>query len=554
MSASSKKKLRSAENAEKLTERQRTERQEAKKLKLYTTLFVVVIALMAVIAVWSMISNTIKSSGVKERGTVAVTVGSHDLSNAELNYFYIDAVNNFYSTYGEYAAMFGLDLTKPLDEQVTDEETGSTWADDFLSSAIDNATAVYALVDEANAQGYTLSASELAEVENNMSYMTLYASAYGYSDVNSYVKAMYGNGASEEGLREYYKLTYLADSFYNNYCASLTYDESDLRAAEAENYDLYSSFSYNYYNLPVSKFYEGGTTDSEGNTTYSDEEIAAAEAACKAAAEELANGTYATVEDFNAAIANLSINAEAESATSVVCTDYAYSNVNSVYIDWLADDARAAGDVAMFANTTHSHAEGEEHSDDEDSAEYETLNGYYVVYAGQVNDNSYPLANVRHILVSFEGGTSDDSGNVTYSDEEIAIAKAAAEDLLADWESGDATEDSFAALANEHSDDGDGTTGGLYEDVYPGQMVTNFNDWCFAEGRKAGDTGIVESEYGFHVMYYSGDSETTFRDYQITQELTSADSEAWYSELLDAMEVTRKEIKYISTDLVLNAG
>ena len=60
---------------------------------------------------------------------------------------------------------------------------------------------------------------------------------------------------------------------------------------------------------------------------------------------------------------------------------------------------------------------------------------------------------------------------------EKEAAKQKAEEILDEWMSGDATEDSFAALANEKSDDGNGTTGGLYENVYPGQMVSSFNDW-----------------------------------------------------------------------------
>ena len=68
--------------------------------------------------------------------------------------------------------------------------------------------------------------------------------------------------------------------------------------------------------------------------------------------------------------------------------------------------------------------------------------------------------------------------------------------------SGDKTEESFAALANEKSADGDGTTGGLYENVYPGQMVDSFEDWCFDASRKTGDTGVVETPYGAHVMYF----------------------------------------------------
>jgi len=81
--------------------------------------------------------------------------------------------------------------------------------------------------------------------------------------------------------------------------------------------------------------------------------------------------------------------------------------------------------------------------------------------------------------------------------------------LLAQWKAGDATADSFATLANANSEDtGSNTKGGLYENVYKGQMVTTFNDWCFAAGRKTGDTGIVfnnSSSYcGYHVIYYVG--------------------------------------------------
>ena len=70
---------------------------------------------------------------------------------------------------------------------------------------------------------------------------------------------------------------------------------------------------------------------------------------------------------------------------------------------------------------------------------------------------------------------------------------------------GDATEESFANMANENSSDpGSNTTGGLYENVYPGQMVETFNDWCFADGRQPGDYGIVKTDYGYHIMFFVG--------------------------------------------------
>ncbi len=94
----------------------------------------------------------------------------------------------------------------------------------------------------------------------------------------------------------------------------------------------------------------------------------------------------------------------------------------------------------------------------------------------------YDTATVRHILVDSE-----------------VVAK----DILADWENGPKTEDSFAALVADNSTDpGSKDNGGLYEDFARGTMVAEFNDWCFDDARKPGDTGIVQTSYGYHVMYF----------------------------------------------------
>ena len=85
-------------------------------------------------------------------------------------------------------------------------------------------------------------------------------------------------------------------------------------------------------------------------------------------------------------------------------------------------------------------------------------------------------------------------------------------------------------------------------------MVEAFEDWIYTDGRKTGDTGIVETEYGYHVMYFVGDSETTYRDYQIENQLRSTDLEAWYAEIVAAMTQTEGDTKYVRTDLVLSAA
>ena len=272
------------------------------------------------------------------------------------------------------------------------------------------------------------------------------------------------------------------------------------------------------------------------------EEKAAAGAAAEEAAKALTGKDINSVEALDAAIAALDINAETEAA-STVYTNTKYSALNAAYVDWLTDASRKEGDVAYFANTTTA----------EDGTE--TVNGYYVVYFLSSTDNAFPLSNVRHILAAFEGGTKDETtGATTYSDEEKAAAKQKAEDLLEQWKSGDATEDSFAALANESSADGDGTTGGLYENIGPDtNFVEPFKAWATAE-HKPGDTGIVETQYGYHVMYYVGQTDYTYRDYQIENELRNADVSKWYTETVEAVSMADGDTKYIRTDLILNNG
>ena len=544
MSSSSKKKLRKEQESAKLTEKQRSAQKEARKTNLYTIAFVAVMAIVLVVAICVGVNQTITSHGVREKKTVAMTVNDHKISNAELNYFYMDYVNNFYSSYGSYASMLGLDATKPLDEQVIDEENGTTWADNFMESAKENAKSVYALADEANAEKFTLSEEDQAALDNNLSNMSLYAKLYGYSDVDTFLKAQYGHGATEETYRAYSELTALASAYQTHYSESLTYSDADLRAADSEAYDAYT---YNTYYLAASRFLEGGTTAEDGTTTYTDEERAAAVAAAEEAAKSLTGEEIATLADLDAAIAALPVNADTTAASSAHA-DTLSSAISGTYSDWVKDNARKEGDITYVASTSTSTGE--------DGSETTTTDGYYVIYYIGSNDNTFPLKNVRHILVSFEGGTTDPNTNVTtYSDEEKAAAKEKAEELLNQWKSGDATEDSFAALATENSTDpGSVENGGLYENIYPGQMVATFNDWCFDESRKPGDTGIVETNYGYHVMYFVGDAQQNYRDYLITNDLRTADVNAWYSNLVDSAVTTDGDTRYIRTDLVLNRG
>ena len=85
-------------------------------------------------------------------------------------------------------------------------------------------------------------------------------------------------------------------------------------------------------------------------------------------------------------------------------------------------------------------------------------------------------------------------------------------------------------------------------------MVTAFNDWCFDAARATGDTAIVETEYGCHVMYFVGNSGMTYRDFMIESGLRNADLSAWETGLIEAAELEVLNTKYVRTDMVLSTN
>lgn len=138
----------------------------------------------------------------------------------------------------------------------------------------------------------------------------------------------------------------------------------------------------------------------------------------------------------------------------------------------------------------------------------EEIDAYFTEHAEDYESNGLDketkFIDVRHILIRPEGGTIDESGNTTYSDEEWEAARVKAQEILDEYLAGEQTEERFAELANANSQDpGSNTNGGLYTNVYEDQMVPEFNDWCFDESRVSGDTGLVRCDStGYHVIFF----------------------------------------------------
>lgn len=122
------------------------------------------------------------------------------------------------------------------------------------------------------------------------------------------------------------------------------------------------------------------------------------------------------------------------------------------------------------------------------------FNDHYCI-SRMVGKKAGAKVNAAHILISYAGAPQSAA---TRTKEE---AKAKADEILKK-----ATAANFAELAQAESEDpGSKANGGKYEDIAKGQMVKPFEDFIF--NNATGKIGVVETDYGFHVIQVLGKSE-----------------------------------------------
>jgi len=169
-------------------------------------------------------------------------------------------------------------------------------------------------------------------------------------------------------------------------------------------------------------------------------------------------------------------------------------------------DACSFEDYLNYITLTHYINQYVEHMYETWKPTLEDLEAYYAAneqafIQGGLSKDSGNIVDVRHILIMPKGEKTDGA----FSEQQWKDARKEAERILALWKSGEATEESFAALAGEYTEDGGSkNNGGLYQGITAeSPLVENFLAWCMDPARAVGDTDIVETEYGYHIMYFS---------------------------------------------------
>lgn len=407
--------------------------------------------------------------------TIAASSDNYEVTQAMMTYFINSTALNFAEYYEDYLDTLGLDTTQPLADQTCYFDSSMSWLQYFAESAQDTVNWMLGFAEEARANGRTLSDEDQETIASMMNQIT---------------PADYGEHLTEEDIRACLELYYLAEQQETAVNDSLVFTDEEIEAYYEENKLDYLTADYAYYTVT---FGENGDCESEEEALSLAQELAAAsdtdfESRVKALLVKSGVYTEETVGE--------GYPAECESA------GYAYT-ADDGFSDWLFADGRAAGDATV---TTESGA-----------------CTVYRVTRAPARDSS-PTVDVRHILLSAS----------TYGSDEEAQTKAQA--VLDEWKNGAASEESFGELAATYSEDSNAASGGLYTGVTEGQMVETFNDWCFDTARQPGDTGIVQTSYGFHVMYFVGAREAWYSSARTA--LGNARYDAVYEGYLDTYHVT----------------
>jgi hypothetical protein len=391
----------------------------------------------------------------------AAAIGSHALTPAQYNYYYVGQYNLFL------AADMGLstlDRNAPLAQQPYAE--GTTWEDYFRQLAEDTIRYTYALSDAAQAAGYALPGEEARRLDESWQAMQGYAAQSGQT-MEAYLEELFGAGVTEAVFRGENRREALAKSYDDHLRAGFDISDEEIQAAYDRDHRAADRVSYCYF--PMIAAYR----DADGDDVLSEAEKAQAKAETARRAWEMLD----RVEDennFNALCVEYadpySLSNYRDDPAFAVYRDVTYAQIEAdpTLAAWAFDGDRTPGEKSVL--------EGQDHS--------------YVLYFIGRSREEVRAADVR--LLSFRPVDAPAGRALTEAQAQAALREAEA--VLEKFGSTDRNEGSFEALTPQAS--------ALYEQMTPGRFSEAADAWCFDPARAPGDCTVIREETAVYLFYF----------------------------------------------------
>ncbi|MBE6582339.1 MAG: hypothetical protein E7648_03650 [Ruminococcaceae bacterium] len=443
---------------------------------------IIALILASVMMLFSLISCDKKEDKIDLSSIIVAKTEHYEIDGAMYAFFLYDFVGQN-STYLPY---YGYNVELSLREQTSacPLAEGKTWFEFFADMANSYINECLSQAEAAYNDSFELKEEEIAEVKNYIKDLQVNALKNGYKNLDELLAVYYIEGVTAETYEKCIMLQQLTYSYMNSRAEDLEYTDADLdkyRLDHPEKFLMIDVIQYSFF--------------AEYDKDATDEEIEAAEADAKERAEAFF-GSYKTVDSFKNGIVELEQAAgnTTESASVIISKyllDAEYYNATNAaeeiykpYYEWAYSPDRKAGDTYMLEEAY------------KDGEKYYTVScmvtpSYYY---------DYLTKDCRHILFYVDNNETDN--------DKLEAAKLdafkKANSILDEFKNGNKTEEDFKALETKCLGDESALEATAYYNVTKGYMVEEFENWIYGE-RTPGDCEIVETTYGYHIVYFIGD-------------------------------------------------
>lgn len=431
---------------------------------------------------------------------------------------------------------FDISLSKQTykDPETKEEMTWAEHLNDLVLDSIENTYTYYlAAVADNDGKEPEITEEQQKEIDDLISQYRKTANGYGYTLSGYLVKAM-GKGVTESVFRQETTRQYIAQNYQSNLSSEVSskeYTADDLNKYKSEHEEDLKTVDFKIFecsNEDDAKAFAGDLKSDGSNF---------AELAKKYASSDFYKSAYDD-ENYLIELGVTKSSMQNKGGYAIATADEHKDDEEHtddeelVYsgLDWLFSKDRKAGDIKQYSTSV-----------------------VYIISPAAISDRN--TVNVRHILIAPETDDENTAAvDATTAQWDAAYKKA--QSILDEFNSGDKTKDSFAKLVTDNSSDtGSVENGGLYENVVTGQMVNSFSDWCFDSSRKEGDTAIVKSDYGYHIMYFESTNSQKVWEYNAQNLLSAEDSKSATEKLEDeyTLKVHWFASRYFEKDVDIDA-
>lgn len=390
-----------------------------------------------------------EQTGAVSPDEVFMSTENFSVSLGEATYLYYEIFNSYYSNNAEHVGFLALDAEQSL--KIQDYSEGYTWYEFFLDETKAQLEWMLLYCEAANAAGYTITDEIKNEAKDVVTSINQFAVDYAYDPIE-YIHTQYGDIVTEDYIRSYLEKYFLANKFYDDLVKGYTFTEAEEDAYLAANPDKFKYVDIVTYTMRESLDREASANAMELRDTATEEEF------------------YSYITSYEEDVINKEV--------GVDLYDY-YAKMDNQISDWAF--SAEVGEKYVYSDT---------------------LNGAYTVcmLVTPPTLQEYNVRDMRIIVLDKD----------RYNTFELALQRK--DEVIKKWEEGDATAESFSALAKIYSADENAEYGSSYSDVdksfdlFTEESIT----WLFEEA-KPGEINSFEYDNGYFIIYCEAEGRTQWR-------------------------------------------